>query len=185
MWWFLFDNAWAPKKGPVKNSSVKERGSCLERKRYESGDANDSHTIRSKIFICVDFFTLPITEFIENISQSLKDFKSTNFTYNWIHTKKKSNTIRRKYFHWIKVLLRLHEQYKWKKLLLGLKVLPVTFKNPFTIEWMQWALSLKVYIACVVMIALWMDETEEWWSDANHLWCARAAAQCTLLLLLH
>ena len=49
-----------------------------------------------------------------------------------------------------------------KSLLLGLKVLPVTFKNPFTIEWMQWALSLKVYIACVVMIALWMDETEEW-----------------------
>ena len=43
-----------------------------------------------------------------------------------------------------------------------LKVLPVIFKNPFTIEWMQWALSLKVYIACVVMIALWMDETEEW-----------------------
>ena len=49
-----------------------------------------------------------------------------------------------------------------KRLLLRLKVLPVTFKNPFTIEWMQWALSLKVYIACVVMIALWMDETEEW-----------------------
>ena len=49
-----------------------------------------------------------------------------------------------------------------KRLLLRLKALAVTFKNPFTIEWMQWALSLKVYIACVVMIALWMDETEEW-----------------------
>jgi hypothetical protein len=45
----------------------------------------------------------------------------------------------------------------------------VVIKNPFTIEWMQWALSLTVYIACMVIIALWMDETEEWGSDDNHL----------------
>ena len=50
MWWFLFDNAWAPKKGPVKNSSVKERGSCLERKRCVSGDANDSSEFMGKTF---------------------------------------------------------------------------------------------------------------------------------------
>lgn len=103
------------------------------------------------------------------------------------------HTIRRKNFDWIKAYLDIYGYNvvaTWtivkKGILLRLKALSVTFKNPFTIEWMQWALSLKVYIlACVVMIALWMDETEEWWSDANHLWCARAAAQCTLLQLLH
>ena len=78
--------------------------------------------------------SLTITEIINNIS------------YGWM--KLKSGDKR-------------YPSSSWK-IRLRLKHLLVIFKNPFISEWMQWALNVTVYIACMVMIALLMNGTEDW-----------------------